>query len=174
MTRKPLPIFELWLPAIKNGILPADRLVQWADKQIGRLDDPPYWLLELATAKDVAGIEKAMRSANLPDLSESYHDDGIIFLAYLYLGHVAGKISLFDLLQRAGKYSDGKCSSKIPECEEFYLLLNELDGGGPTIPSNRSLQERVAELFATSVRTLREKFGIDESTPIEAMLPETF
>jgi len=168
----PLPLFELWVPATETGALPVDRLVQWADEQIARLDKPPFWLLELATANDVEGIRVAMRSVSLPDCPRKPGDHDVIYLGCLYLCFQAGRITLFDLLQRAGSYSDCRSGNWIPDCETFYALLNELDGGGPTIPSDRPLKERVAALFSPMVGTLRELFGVDESTPVEAMLPE--
>ena len=170
--RMPLPLFELWLPAVETEILPLGRLTQWAYEQIDRLEKPPFWLLELATAHDVEGIRKAMKSATLPDYPRKPFDFDLIYLGCLYLGYKDGKITLFDLLKRAGDYSDCRSGTRIPDCGAFYSLLNELDGGGPTIPSNLPLSERVDDLFSSMVRTLRETFGVDESTSVEAMLPE--
>ena len=58
-----------------------------------------------------------------------------------------------ELLNLAGRFSDAR-ECWIP-CEEFYLLLNEIDGRGPTRPSDRPVSERVAELFAPMEKAAR-------------------
>jgi hypothetical protein len=64
----------------------------------------------------------------------------------LYLRFERGDLTMLDLLMWSGRRADA--SSFRIDCSEFYVLANEIDGGGPTFPSDRPLAERVAELFA--------------------------
>jgi len=58
-------------------------------------------------------------------------------------------MSMAELLDKAGRYTDGQGYDRVDEeCEAFFYLLNEIDGGGPTRKSNRPLMNRVDELFA--------------------------
>jgi hypothetical protein len=58
------------------------------------------------------------------------------------------------LLLEAGQFAD--CGAgDLPECEAFFVLLNEVEGRGFTRPSSRPLAERVRELFAPMVAEVR-------------------
>jgi hypothetical protein len=78
-----------------------------------------------------------------------------IYLGCLYLAYEAGFLPMGKLLWEAGDAADGEAGRGVPGCESFYLLLNEIDGGGPTIPSDRPLTDRVRELFAPMAETAR-------------------
>jgi hypothetical protein len=86
---------------------------------------------------------------------ERYDD---LYVGFLYLRFERGDLSMAELLNLAGQYSD--CSGCEIPCEEFYLLLNQIDGGGPTIPSDRPLPDRVAELFAPMAELARQNFDL--------------
>ena len=47
----------------------------------------------------------------------------------------------------------------MPECEAFYSLLNEIDGGGPVERSERPLGEWVRELFTPMAEVARGAMG---------------
>lgn len=83
-------------------------------------------------------------SRDVPLLDEP----AVLHLGFLFLAYEAGRIPIEKLLREAGEYADGNGGGGVPECEAFYLLLNEIDGGGPTRKSDRPLPERVAELFS--------------------------
>ena len=87
--------------------------------------------------------------------SEAYDD---LYLGLLHLRFQRGDLSMAEILNLAGRYADSR-GCGIP-CEEFYLLLNEIDGGGPTIPSDRALAERVAELFAPMEEMAHRHLGV--------------
>jgi hypothetical protein len=145
------PRFDIWIPAVEAGYLPLAELVAWADSQIRALDHPPYWLLELAHAEDAAQVRAAFTHVSETNVSQNHsRDTPDLYLGFLYLGFQAGRISMEDMLRQAGDYADGRGydGSAVPDCEEFYLLLNEIDGGGPVKPTDhRPLPQRVADVF---------------------------
>ena len=145
----PEPHFNVWIAALETGVLSLHDLIQWTDEEIMRLPTPPRWLLELSLATDIDGVRGAW--AAVPEGSRSGPLDNAdprqLHLGLLYLEHEAGHLSLHELLSKAGYEADPP-SAGIPEPEAFYYLLNELDGGGPTRPSNRPLEDRVRELLA--------------------------
>jgi hypothetical protein len=143
---QPVPLFALWLPAVEAGVVPLEKLVAWADGQIARLPQPPPWLIELSLARNLEGVRRAERAAG--ERAEA-PDAGQLYLGFLYLAHESGRLPMAKLLLEAGRFADGRGhESAIPECEAFYLLLNEIDGGGPTLPEEGPLDDRVSELFA--------------------------
>ena len=133
------------------------RLVAWADEQILRLNEPPLWLIELSLATDEAGLRRAR--ARVPIGFEAYtgstFDEVRVHLGCLYLAFDKGRLLIDKLLAEAGQFADCRCSNNTPPCEAFYLLLNEIDGGGPTMPDKRPLADRVCELFAPMAREAR-------------------
>lgn len=137
-----------------TGLLPLPRLIAWADEQIMRLREPPRWLLELSLATSVEGIERA-REYVPEGVGREQFDQRRIHLGSLYLAFEQGLLPTDKLLLEVGQFSDCCGSNAVPECEAFYLLLNEIDGGGPTRPSHRPFAERVRELFAPMAEEAR-------------------
>ena len=132
------------------------RLVAWADEQILRLDEPPLWLIELSLATDEAGLLRAR--ARVPDASGSVAGRGLdesrVYLGCLYLAFERGLLTMARLLHEAGDFTDPP-SGDVPGCETFYLLLNEIDGRGPTRRGKGPVGDRVRDLFAPMAREAR-------------------
>ena len=157
MVTPPVPRFEIWIPAVEAGLLPLHRLVEWADEQIAELPAPPLWLIEMSLARGVDGLYRAKEKVPehaAPAAGENF-DRHEIYLGCLYLAYEAGRLPMGRMLWEAGDYADGQGGHGIPDCETFYLLLNEIDGGGPTMPSARPLADRVRELFAPMAEQAR-------------------
>lgn len=156
---------NLWILAAagSSGLLPVTDLVAWADQRILQLDSPPGWLLDLSLAKtqdEAVGtllmewnryIETGGHERPDPEL----HGD--LFMGCLYLRFERGDLTMAELLRLAGQYADAPGYGI--DCETFYSMLNEIDGGGPTIPSNEPLEARVATLFAPVAGLARQHLG---------------
>ena len=154
METPPQSHFELWIPAVATGLLPLPRLIAWADAQITRLREPPRWLIELSLSSDVESLLCARKYAPEAVLREKFDPDRI-HLGALYLAFERGLIPMQTLLAEAGQWADNRASNNLPECEAFFYLLNEIDGGGPTRPSDKPLADRVRELFEPMVAEAR-------------------
>jgi hypothetical protein len=155
--------FWIWAVALESGFLSWTELERWADAEIARLDAPPAWLLDLSLA---GSSEEAIRilwqgwsrhgEARGFGLGEGW-ERGELTLGFLYLRFERGEVSMAELLKLAGDEADAlDCGI---DCEVFYLLLNEIDGGGPIVPSSRPLAERVAELFSPFAELARRYVG---------------
>ena len=119
----------------------------------------PTWLVNILDAttpeEALAGfIEGSVESRCIGDTEEEIH----LHLGFLWLNYRRGKQTLLGTLLSAGKFTDTCRGGIAPDCEEFYLLANEIDGGGPINngPHQHTLEERVEQLFAPFVpATLR-------------------
>lgn len=134
----------VWIAAIETGYAAPASWIPWADRQIEALDRPTDWLIEvcLATNRDAA-----LSALGALPVEISWPTDYVaLYLGFLFLCYERGDCSLLDLLIASGRKTDG--SSYDVDCEAFYLLANEIDGGGPTVPSSEPLETRVTALFA--------------------------
>jgi len=156
---------NLWIlaAAVSSGFLRVSDLVAWADQQVLRLSSPPGWLLDLCLAKtqdEAVGTlnlewNRHMETGGHGWPAPEIHDD--LFMGFLYLRFERGDLALAELLNLAGQHADAP-GYRI-DCETFYYMLNELDGGGPTIPSDEPLERRVASLFAPMAALARQHLG---------------
>lgn len=152
---------NLWVlaAALESEYISLSDLVAWAGQQVLRLDSPPSWLLDLCLAGTKEDGRRLLRvawdrhtgSEGTTRQGCERHDD--LYLGFLYLRFEHGDLMMAELLNLAGQYSDG--SGCEIDCEAFYLLLNEIDGGGPTIPSDEPLRERIRDLFAPMTELTR-------------------
>jgi len=105
------------------------------------------WLPDLVDANGpdeaLAALWKAWRIESLDDLEV---DPTSLRLGFMYLAHLSGRLTLAEILRRAGERAD-RANYDHPACEAFYLLLNEMDGKGSTRPSAEPLDARAAMLF---------------------------
>jgi hypothetical protein len=136
-----------WTAAIESGFARPAEWVAWADRQIERLDKPPVWVIDLSLAhsvKDALALTWPASGRVAPVLWECLDWTGL-YLGFLFLRFERGDLGMLDLLTQAGRKADA-ANYRI-DCESFYLLANEIDGGGLTGPSDSPLASRVVEVF---------------------------
>jgi hypothetical protein len=159
--------FLVLAEALESGYLPLADLIAWADQHVLDLESPPRWLLDVCVAKTCEEALRPIYQAHdrSKELAGSYDsvdiDRNVLHLGFLYLRHERGDLTLAELLRMAGDHADA-ADMGSPSCEDCYYLLNEIDGGGPTIPSDRPLKDRVDELFAPMA---------DVARPLRDLLP---
>jgi len=145
----------IWIAAIESGFAQPDEWVAWADRQIVRLDEPPVWILDLSLVHSAnQALEVLARTTDkvAPNLWDQLDWNGV-YLGFLYLRFERGDLTLWELLIQAGEKAD--CAQFRIDCEEFYLLANEMRGAGPTLLASRPLMERVSELFEPLAQSAR-------------------
>lgn len=137
----------VWTAAIETGFVQQTEWVAWADRQIAQLDRPPMWILDLSLVHSSESALSVLWPAcrNVPSDVWMKLDWTGVYLGFWYLRYKRGELSMLELLLRSGDKADG-AGCRI-DCSAFYVLANEIDGGGPTVPSNRPLADRIAELF---------------------------
>ena len=150
----PIP-FHVWVAALASGYAPLADFIAWADARIMAEAHQPRWVLDLALAATPEQAESVLR---LEWSRQSYFPQAFglaptseldeLHVGFLYLMFLDGRLSMAGALTRAGRYADGADVGE--DCEAFYYLLNEIDGRGPTSPSEPPLAQRVAERFAPS------------------------
>ena len=100
---------------------------RWADRMIDELDEPPNWIVEIATITcypdAVAAVHRYVYSEPFePFDREEYADD---YVACLYLRYHSGAISWATFLSDAGSFTDAETGRRC--CEYFYDFLNKLE-----------------------------------------------
>jgi hypothetical protein len=153
---------DLWIyaAALTSGYLSLSDLVAWSELRVRRLQSPPRWLLDLCSSKTQNEaidtlLDVCDRCKVAVDQTWPTHDD--LHLGFLFLRFERGDVTLAELLKASGQYADS--SGCDIECEVFYLMLNEIDGGGPTISSDKPLEERVASLYRQKADLARHYVG---------------
>jgi hypothetical protein len=145
--------------ALESGYLPLDAVAGWAQATMENLDQPPDWLVDLVQVSDTEravsllwkGWKQSLELSAPP--SPLKERSGELYLGFLFLRYEAGELGLQELLKKSGEKSDLK-DCEI-DCSAFYLLLNELDGRGPTIPDNTPFPNRLQKLFAPFAQMAR-------------------
>jgi hypothetical protein len=145
-----------WTAAIESGFARPAEWVAWADRQIVRLDEPPVWLLDLSLADSANDALTALWPARsrVAQVFWDRLDWTGLYLGFLFLRFERGDLGMLDLLIQAGQKAD--CANYRIECGTFFLLANEIDGGGPTRPNNRPLTQRVGEVFSPLAEAARQ------------------
>ena len=145
--------------ALESGYLPLDAVAGWAQATMENLDQPPDWLVDLVQVSDSEravsllwkGWKQSLELSGRP--SPLKERSGELYLGFLFLRYEAGHLGLPELLKKAGEKSDLlDCGI---DCSAFYLLLNEIDGGGPTLPNDSAFPNRLRELFAPFAQLAR-------------------
>lgn len=164
---------NLWIlaAAVSSGYLCVTDVVAWADQQILQIDSPPGWLLDLCLVKnqdEAVGTLLMEWNRYMEMVAHEWPEPeihGDLLMGFLYLRFERGDLTMAELLRLAGEYADAP-GYRI-DCETFYYMLNEIDGGGPTIPSEESLDARVASLFAPMSALARLHLGKLPKTAIK-------
>jgi hypothetical protein len=159
----------VWTAALESRFLSLSSLVRWADAEIMRRDELPNWLMDVSLSRSPEDALAALSEGWIKYVESTGSDPyrsrerGQLHLGFLYLRFDRGGLSMAELLRLAGEEADGgDCGI---DCEAFYLLLNEIDGRGPVIPSRRPLAERVTERFAPFAEMARRHINQLPSVP---------
>lgn len=99
----------------------------WADEVIMAMEEPPSWILEIATIKYFPkALEVIYEFVSSPPFepfdAESNVDE---YLACLFLRYKRGEISWATFLNEAGLFTDARNGHR--PCEDFYCRLNDLE-----------------------------------------------
>jgi hypothetical protein len=133
--------------AIEAGAIGPIEWRGWADRSMLEEPEVPDWLFKLSTAEEpVEAVAVLSEGSAQTDVSPEDSDLTSAHLGFLRLRYEAGDISLSELLGRAARVTDA-ANYDDPSCEALYLLLNEIDRGGPIQPSRLPLAERAAGLL---------------------------
>jgi len=133
---------------------------RWADQLIAGLDEPPNWILEIATITYYPDAVAAINRFVYAEPFESFDGDQCAdeHLACLFFRRESGAISWATFLDEAGAFIDGH--GGVRNCERFYAMLNELeDNEYDQVTETRQHAEIESEL-ATAIATIRPIYGM--------------
>jgi hypothetical protein len=107
---------------IEAGLISYKHYVLFCDEMINKLENPPYWIIELSLTKTQNDALRIVNEFAESEPFENHPELNDFYLACLFLRYKHREISWASFLFSAGNYSDGYPSSM--HCEYFYDLLN--------------------------------------------------
>lgn len=123
-------VMQLWQLAINSGYAKPETWSDYAGKIIVAMDDPPFWVIELACSKDVdtAGdkLGKIYRDMELPD---DFCDQSQVFLGYRFKLLQEGRISTQAFYEDDVFYHDidAVMDQQFPDVSDSYSAQLEGD-----------------------------------------------
>jgi len=133
---------------------------RWADRLIAGLDNPPGWILEIATIRYYPDAVAAVNGFVYSEPFESFDHEQCAdeHVACLFLRYQSGAISWATFLEETGSFTDGNSGRR--DCEYFYALLNELEDN----EYNRELEDRqrteIESGFSAAISTIRPLYDM--------------
>jgi hypothetical protein len=100
----------------------------WADEIISSLDNPPHWILELATSKYIGDVRKVLDGYIFSEPFENMDGDRYYrdYLASLLLRYRRRELSWASFLDAVGRFTDSSEGGSHP-CEYFFGMLNDFE-----------------------------------------------
>ena len=130
----------------------------WADEIIVALDNPPYWILEIATVKYFPKAVEIINEFVNSDPIESFdteYESG--FVACLFLRYERGEISWATFLTDAGCFTDSYDGEE--DCSYFYNLLNLIGDSGYSKTIEEAQKVAIEEEYAIAISRVREAYN---------------
>jgi hypothetical protein len=133
---------------------------QWSERALLEVSSVPVWLVELYDAKKtddaLSALYRGWRETTENDVPLNQSQ---LYLSFLYLRYLSGKLTLQKLLLEAGEFSD-RVNFDNPSCEAFYMLLNEYEGRESLPPYNsETFNERVESLFISFAELAKKQIS---------------
>jgi hypothetical protein len=147
------------IAALESGYLKGRPWMAWSEKALLESSFVQPWLIDLYDAKDTKEALIALYHGWQklgPDSSPL--DQSSLYLGFLYLRYRAGELTMRELLSLSGEHTDGR--NRYPDCEAFYLLLNEYEGReGRRLSEPSTFEERVGSLFLSYASLAKDQFA---------------
>ncbi len=130
---------------------------------LAELDDPPGWLLRIATVKYSPDAVRAIKELAYSEPfvivdSEQCYDEYDEYVACLLLRYQAGAISWATFLYDVGVYSDGNGGNYT--CEYFYELLTQLEDNEYGHGLEASQCKEIATEFSEAISKIRPLYDM--------------
>lgn len=151
--------------AHKIGIMIFSRLIwykhyyPWCDEIIEKEENPPYWIIELATTKYIPTAVSIINSYVYSELKDIFNSTHEYYIACLILKYERSELSWATFLESSGIYTDGN-AAKV-DCEYFYYMLNDFENSEYDRSIEIIQRENVYKEFEFEIEEIRyyyEKF----------------
>ncbi|MGG2028293.1 hypothetical protein AB1282_21560 [Gottfriedia sp. S16(2024)] len=147
---------------IDSGLIFYKHYYLWCDSIIESLENPPYWILELAITKssnDASGIVSEYAYSDLETLSPDFYIKfNNLHLACLFLSSKNGELSWNTLLRESGHYSDGSIC-KI-DCTFFYEMLNKYEDSLQSFELKREQMNEIERMLSDEIEEIIEIYKV--------------
>jgi hypothetical protein len=132
----------------------------FCDEIIGKLENPPYWIIELSIEKyqpkAIEIVNKYIYSEPFIELDIGYIADQ--YIACLYLKYISREISWASFLFSSGQYADS-CQCVKEDCEYFYELLTIYEDSDFNIEVEEQQRKEIYNKFSLEIDELGPIYG---------------
>ncbi|POP42374.1 hypothetical protein CHU32_03835 [Superficieibacter electus] len=140
---------------LQSGLIYCDHYIPFCDNVIKDEDNPPGWILELAT---VTYIPDALNIIGTYVWSEpfiQFEQSADFYIACLFLRYQQRHISWRTFLEQAGHYSDAYQEGYY-DCSYYYGMTNQLVESEHNLHCEEIQVQEIAHQFATVIACARE------------------
>ena len=131
---------------------------KFCDEIIENMENPPYWIIELATTKYIPEATKVINEYAYSEPFEEIPSEICdFFIACLYLSYNRREISWATFLQKAGEYADGTQAVEC-DCEWFFELLNVYEDSQFSKGLEKNQTKKVREIFQVNITEAQELY----------------
>jgi hypothetical protein len=133
---------------------------KFCDEIIENMEDPPYWIIELATTKFIPDALKVINEYgfNSEPFEEIQSDLCDFFIACLFLRYNRREISWATFLKKSGEFADVTQAVKC-DCEWFYEMLNNYEDSDFSKGLEKTQIKKVNEVFRISIEEAQELYS---------------
>lgn len=145
---------QVLIAAIESGYWKNGEWVIWAEKKLQTPQPSCYWIVDLFQASNQ---QEALNVLYQEWVKTQYDvpgtDQAKLLLGFLYIQFLEDKLSINELLLKAGDFADRQ-NLINPSCEELYLLLNKVNQLQEAGETDATLIPELVSLFSESERYL--------------------
>lgn len=142
------------------GLINYKHYYLWCDEIIENLDDPPYWIIELATIKFLPSAVTIVNKYAFSEPSEKFNNDSELYIACLFIMYEIRQISWASFLYSAGNYKDGAGYCGKLDCEYFYHRLNEYEDSNYTVDTEKKQQADIENEFKSEIDEIYSNYNL--------------
>lgn len=144
--------------ANKIGLILESRLIWykhyylWCDEIIDQNNEPPYWIIELATVKYIPDAIRIVNEYAYSEPFEQFCRSNDLYVACLFIKYERNEISWATFLGAVGDFSDGN-NAKV-DCSYFYMMLNDYEDSEFSSELEKSQKIKIYNEFSSEINEM--------------------
>lgn len=142
---------------VDSGLINYKHYYKFCDEIIEYTENPPYWIIDLATIKYIPDATKVINEYAYSEPFEEMPDFYDFYIACLYLRYRRREITWASFLWGSGEYADRTQAVKC-DCEWFYEMVTELEDCEYSIEKEKIQVEIVKDIFELEIKMAEELY----------------
>ncbi|WFD08778.1 hypothetical protein [Tepidibacter hydrothermalis] len=145
---------------LDTGLINYKHYYLWCDEIIEKLDNPPYWIIELATTKFLPSAVAIVNKYVFSEPFEEFNNSSGLYIACLFIKYETRQISWASFLFSAGNYKDGAGYWGKLDCEYFYYRLNEYEDSNYSVDIEKKQQVDIKNEFRSEIDEIYSHYNL--------------